>query len=41
MTKLYCDTSNLINIQNCIKKYNINGGYHKPVNYEKRGGKKI
>ena len=25
MTKLYCDTSNLKDIKNCIKKYNIGG----------------
>ena len=40
MTKLYCDTSNLIDIRNCIKKYNISGVTTNPSIMRKEGVKK-
>ena len=40
MTKLYCDTSNLKDIKNCIKKYNISGVTTNPSIMRKDGVKK-
>ena len=40
MTKLYCDTSNLKDIKNCIKKYKINGVTTNPSIMRKEGVKK-
>ena len=40
MTKLYCDTSNLADIKNCIKKYKINGVTTNPSIMRKEGVKK-
>ena len=40
MIKLYCDTSNLKDIKNCIKKYNINGITTNPSIMRKEGVKK-
>ena len=40
MTKLYCDTSNLKDIKNCIKKYNISGVTTNPSIMRKEGVKK-
>jgi len=40
MTKLYCDTSNLTDIQNCIKKYNISGVTTNPSIMRKEGVKR-
>ena len=37
MTKLYCDTSNLKDIKNCIKKYNISGVTTNPSLIAKQG----
>ena len=39
MTKLYCDTSNLSEIKNCIKKYKINGVTTNPSIMRKEGVK--
>ena len=40
MTKLYCDTSNLIDIRNSIKKYNISGVTTNPSIMRKEGVKR-
>ena len=40
MTKIYCDTSNLKDIKNCIKKYNISGVTTNPSIMRKEGVKK-
>tara|TARA_A100001011_G_C14200301_1_gene795350 strand:- start:480 stop:1175 length:696 start_codon:yes stop_codon:yes gene_type:complete len=40
MTKLYCDTSNLKDIKNCLKKYKINGVTTNPSIMRKEGVKR-
>ncbi len=40
MTKLYCDTSNLDDIKNCLKKYNISGVTTNPSIMRNEGVKK-